>query len=67
MKRLIDLNTIHLSATDVIVTAKTEMDSPFLTEATSVINQIESEMRNALPEYKLYIYIEMNTYTDSYE
>ncbi|SQG82813.1 cation diffusion facilitator family transporter [Streptococcus uberis] len=67
MERLIDLNTIHLSATDVMVTAKIEMDSPFLTEVTSVINQIESEMRNALPEYKLYIYIEMDTYTDSYE
>lgn len=67
MKCLIDLNTIHLSATDVMVTAKIEMDSPFLTEATSVINQLESEMRNALPEYKLYIYIEMDTYTDSYE
>lgn len=67
MKRLIDLNTIHLSATDVMVTAKIEMDSPFLTEVTSVINQIESEMRNALPGYKLYIYIEMDTYTDSYE
>lgn len=50
-----------------MVTAKIEMDSPFLTEATSVINQLESEMRNALPEYKLYIYIEMDTYTDSYE
>ena len=67
MKCLINLNTIHLSATDVMVTAKIEMDSPFLTEATSVINQIESEMRNALPEYKLYIYIEMYTYTGSYE
>lgn len=67
MKRLIDLNTIYLSATDVMLTAKIEMDSPFLTEVTSVINQIESEMRNALPEYKLYIYIEMDTYTDSYE
>lgn len=67
MKCLIDLNTIHLSATDVMVTAKIEMDSPFLTEATSGINQIESEMRNTLPEYKLYIYIEMDTYTDSYE
>ncbi|WP_230081164.1 hypothetical protein [Streptococcus uberis] len=67
MKRLIDLKTIHLSATDVMVTAKTEIDSPFLTEATSVINQIESEMRKALPEYKLYIYIEIDTYTDSYE
>lgn len=41
VKRLIDLNTIHLSATDVMVIAKIEMDSPFLTEATSVINQIE--------------------------
>ncbi|MCK1245646.1 hypothetical protein MX112_01255 [Streptococcus uberis] len=56
MERLIDLNTIHLSATDVMVTAKIEMDSLFLTEATSVINQLESEMRNALPEYKLNIY-----------
>ncbi|MFL4358430.1 cation diffusion facilitator family transporter [Streptococcus uberis] len=56
VKRLIDLNTIHLSATAVMVIAKIEMDSPFLTEATSVINQIETEMRNALPEYKLNIY-----------
>lgn len=56
MKCLIDLNTIHLSATDVMVTAKIEMDSLFLTEAASGINQIESEMRNALPEYKLNIY-----------
>lgn len=56
MERLIDLNTIHLSATDVMVTAKIEMDSLFLREATSVINQLESEMRNALPEYKLNIY-----------
>ncbi|MTC90236.1 cation diffusion facilitator family transporter [Streptococcus uberis] len=67
VKRLIDLKTIHLSATDVMVTAKIEIDSPFLTEATSVINQIESEMRKALPEYKLYSYIEIDTYTDSYE
>lgn len=67
VKCLIDLMTIHLSASDVMVTAKIEMDSPILTEATSVINQIESEMRKALPEYKLYIYIEIDTYTDSYD
>lgn len=65
--RLIDIKTIHLSATDILVTAKIEIDSLFINDASKLINQIEKDIRQSLPDYKLYIYIETDTYQDNYK
>ena len=66
VKHLIDIKTIHLSATDIMVTAKIEVDTEWLPEASVVINNIERQIRSSIPDYKIYIYIETDKYLEDY-
>lgn len=66
VKHLIDIKTIHLSATDIMVTAKIEVDTEWLPEASVVINDIERQIRSSIPDYKIYIYIETDKYLEDY-
>lgn len=65
--RLIDVKTVHLSATDILLTAKVDIADPFELQAATVINDIERDIRNSLPHYKIYIYIEVDEFKKNYQ
>ncbi|CAM4146600.1 cation transporter [Streptococcus penaeicida] len=65
--RVIDIKTIHLSATDILITAKIEIDSPFIKDSSVLVNTIEKTVRQSLPDYKLFIYIETDTFQENYQ
>ncbi|MBM7642562.1 cation diffusion facilitator family transporter [Streptococcus loxodontisalivarius] len=67
VKHLIDIKTIHLSATDILVTAKIEINSPYVVDGSAIINSIEKDIRSKIPDYTIYIYIETDTYMENYE
>lgn len=67
LDHLIDLKTIHLSATDLLVTAKIELNTNYIADASKIINQIELKIRNSLPQYRIFIYIETDTYQENYK
>jgi cation diffusion facilitator family transporter len=67
VNRLIALKTVHLSPTDILVTAKIDIDTPFEAQAPALINDIEHQLRSAFPHYKLYIYVETDKYRVDYQ
>ena len=64
--RLINVKTIHLGPTDILVTAKIDVKSEYEAQAPQLVNDIEKNMRAAFPEYKIYIYIETDKYKKDY-
>ena len=65
ISRLIDIKTVHLSPTEILVAAKADIVGNKENEAYSVINDIEN-MRQSLPDKKMYIYIETDKYDPNY-
>lgn len=66
ISRLISLKTAHLGPTDIIVTAKVDLNDAFEGRPAEVINDIERHIRADLPHYNLYIYIEVDEYMEGY-
>ena len=66
ISRLIDIKTVHLSPTEILVAAKADIVGNKENEAYSVINDIEKNMRQSLPDKKMYIDIETDTYDPNY-
>ncbi|MDO4511764.1 MAG: cation diffusion facilitator family transporter [Bacteroidales bacterium] len=64
--RLINVKTIHLSPTDVLLTAKIDVKSAHDAHASQLINDIERHIRASLPAYNIYIYIETDEYRPHY-
>ena len=64
--RLINVKTIHLGPTDILVTAKIDVKTEYDAQSSELINDIEKNMRAAFPEYKIYIYIETDKYKEDY-
>lgn len=67
INKLINVKTIHLSPTDILVTAKIEFTSAAQDHASTIINDIENNIRHSFPKYKLYIYIETDTFENNYK
>ena len=64
--RLINVKTIHLGPTDILVTAKIDVKSEYEAQAPQLVNDIEKNLRAAFPDYKIYIYIETDKYKEDY-
>ncbi|WP_028896302.1 cation diffusion facilitator family transporter [Prevotella sp. HUN102] len=67
ISKLISLKTIHLSPSDVLMTAKIDVKSEYEPQTTTLINDIEKNVRDSLKEYKMYIYIETDKYKEDYK
>ena len=65
--RLINIKTIHLSPTDILVTAKIDVRDEYETRTPDLINDIERHIRAAFPAYNIYIYIETDKYREDYK
>lgn len=65
--RIINIKTIHLSPTDILVTAKVELSDKAKANAPAVINSLENDIRHNFPQYKIYIYIETDTFEENYQ
>ncbi|MBM6993208.1 MAG: cation transporter [Prevotella sp.] len=66
LSRLINLKTIHMSPTDILVTAKIDLKEQFESQSPSIINDIERHIRADFPHYKIYIYVEVDDYVENY-
>ncbi|GFH41841.1 cation transporter [Lactococcus hodotermopsidis] len=65
--KLIDLKTVHLGPTDILVAAKIDVVATFDAKTFDLINDIEVEIRKRLVGYKVYIYIETDTFDADYK
>lgn len=65
--RLINIKTIHLSPTDILVTAKIDVRDEYETRTPDLINDIERHIRASFPAYNIYIYIETDKYRKDYK
>lgn len=66
VSKLISLKTLHLSPTDILVTAKIEMQPGYAAESAQVVNRIEDVIRQSFEHERFYIYIETDVYEDNY-
>ena len=57
ISKLINVKTIHLSPTDILVTAKIDLKPEFEAQASAIINDIERNMRADFANYNIFIYI----------
>jgi cation diffusion facilitator family transporter len=62
--KLIDLKTVHMGPTDIMVTAKVDFFEN--ADAPATINALEQDIRTKLEGYKTYIYIEVDEYDPEY-
>lgn len=67
VSRLINVKTIHLSPTDILVTAKIELKPEFEAQSSAIVNDIERNMRADFASYNIFIYIEIDEYKDGYK
>lgn len=67
ISRLINIKTIHLSPTDILVTAKIDVKDEYEARTPELINDIERHIRAAFPAYNIYIYIETDKYREDYK
>ena len=67
ISRLINLKTVHLSPKDILLTAKVEIAETHRLQASELINDIERTIRSQFEHYKIYIYIETDTYRVDYD
>ena len=65
--RLINIKTIHLSPTDILVTTKIDVKDEYEARTPELINDIERHIRAAFPAYNIYIYIETDKYREDYK
>lgn len=64
--RLIDIKTVHLSPSEILVAAKIDVEDIYEDVAYDVVNSIEREIRRVLEDKKVYIYIETDKYDPNY-
>lgn len=57
VSRLINVKTIHLSPTDILVTAKIDLKPEFEAQSSAIVNDIERKMRADFANYNIFIYI----------
>lgn len=67
ISQLINIKTIHLSPTDILVTAKIDVKDEYEARTPELINDIERHIRAAFPAYNIYIYIETDKYREDYK
>ena len=67
VSRLINVKTIHLSPTDILVTAKIDLKPEFEAQSSAIVNDIERNMRAEFASYNIFIYIEIDEYKDGYK
>jgi cation diffusion facilitator family transporter len=67
IERLIDIKTVHLGPNEVLIAAKIDLIDTLEDQGYAIINEIEANIRKSLPEFKNYIYIEVDKFKDDYE
>lgn len=65
--RLIDIKTVHIGPTEVLIAAKIDIVKEMEHQASQVINHIEHEIRTALTGKKCYIYVEVDEFDPHYD
>ncbi len=66
VKKLIDIKTIHIGPTEIMIAAKIDIPSQFEAQSYEIINDIEREIRQEIPDKKAYIYIEVDEFDQNY-
>ncbi|HGS8601398.1 TPA: cation diffusion facilitator family transporter [Enterococcus faecalis] len=66
VEKLIDVKTVHLGPTEILVAAKIDVVEPMEEDAPDVVNAIERDIRSKMPDKKIYIYIEVDDYDVNY-
>lgn len=66
VERLIDLKTVHLGPTEVMIAAKIDVEDSQENRGYAIVNDIERNIRASLPDKKSYIYIETDEYDPNY-
>lgn len=67
ISQLINIKTIHLSPTDILVTTKIDVKDEYEARTPELINDIERHIRAVFPDYNIYIYIETDKYREDYK
>jgi cation diffusion facilitator family transporter len=67
IERVIDIKTVHMGPTDILIAAKIDFDDAQEAKAYDIINQIEADIRKEFSDYKVYIYIEADEFDEHYE
>ncbi|MCL1950768.1 MAG: cation diffusion facilitator family transporter [Turicibacter sp.] len=67
ISHVLDIRTVHLGPDEILVAAKIDLVHQFEEQAPVIINQIEDQIRTALPDKKLYIYIEVDEFDPNYQ
>lgn len=61
VKQLIDIKTIHIGPTEILIAAKIDIPAEYEAHSYEIINAIEKDIRKALPDKSLtYILKSMN-------
>ncbi|WP_122645630.1 cation diffusion facilitator family transporter [Enterococcus mediterraneensis] len=66
VERLIDIKTVHLGPTEILIAAKIDIEDTQEEKGYAIVNEIEKVIRAALPDKKVYIYIETDEYVPNY-
>lgn len=66
VSRLISVKTVHLSPTDILLTAKIDVAEEHEAHSAALINDIERSLRAGFPSYNIYIYIETDEFREDY-
>ncbi len=67
VSHLIDVKTVHLGPTEILVAAKIDIFESSESEAYRIVNEIERSIRQSLVDKKVYIYIETDKYDPNYQ
>lgn len=67
VKQLIDVKTIHIGPTEILIAAKIDIPAEYEAHSYEIINAIEKDIRKALPDKKSYIYIEVDEFDNNYQ
>ena len=66
VKQLIDIKTIHIGPTEILIAAKIDIPAKYEAHSYEIINAIEKDIRKVLPDKKSYIYIEVDEFDNNY-
>lgn len=67
VSHLIDVKTVHLGPTEILVAAKIDIFESSESEVYRIVNEIERSIRQSLVDKKVYIYIETDKYDPNYQ
>lgn len=67
VEKLIDIKTVHLGPTEILVAAKIDLLDTQEDQGYAIINGIEREIRKNLADKKIYIYIETDKFDPNYQ